>query len=69
MLMPTSGEAETVTLADPVTPESVAWTWAVPKPSAVACPLAPAAFDTETAAALVDDQVAESVTSAVLPSE
>ena len=69
MVMAVSGEAETVTLAEPLTPDSVAWIWAEPAASAVAPPLLPAAFDTETVVLLVDDQVAEMVTSAVLPSE
>ena len=69
MAIDTMGDDETVTEALPVTPESAACTWAVPTASAVAVPCCPAAFDTATAVVLVDDQVAEIVTSAVLLSE
>ena len=55
----------TVTVADPTWPPKLACTWAVPTASAVARPFRPDAFETETAA-VDDDQVAETVKSAVL---
>ena len=63
--MLTSGEEVTVTDAEPTMPERRALTEAEPTARAVAWPCCPAAFETPTIVVALDDQVADSVTSAV----